>query len=316
MQASGFPKASFPLRQKRIKWGIVPGKATMKILFASDLHGHEALYRRTLAAGETWPADFLILGGDLLPSPPKAGGYEEILREQRAFIDGFLLPFFRSALETRFQKILLIPGNWDPAYPEIFIGPPEGLVDLDRKRFRAAEGYEFIGYPFVPPTPFRPKDYEKMDDPEAPWPPQKNPAYIRSAEPPHDLVPIDPRPYLLRKGTIATDLAALAPGGNPQKTVYVMHAPPFGTGLDAIAEGRFVGSRSIRKFIESSGPLLTLHGHIHEAPQISGIHSTRIGPTLCLNPGQTLPRSGEEPRLQAVFLDLENLGDSLRHTAR
>ncbi len=286
----------------------------MKVFFTSDLHGEEVLYRQTLDKAQETGAEVLVLGGDLLPSLQKARRYEEMISEQREFIDAFLLPFFRKGLETRFRLILLIPGNWDPAYPEIFAAPPDGLVDLDRKRFRFESGYEFIGYPFVPPTPFRPKDYEKMDDLDAPWPPQKNPSYSRSAHPPYTLNPIDPGPYLRGKGTIEKDLEDLPSPGVMSKTIYVMHSPPFGTNLDVIPGGHFVGSRSIRKFIETFQPLLTLHGHIHEAPRLSGKYSDRIGRTRCLNPGQLLSADEGGPRLQGVIFDTDDLERTLTHT--
>lgn len=286
----------------------------MKILFTSDLHGEEDLYRQIPDAAREAGAEFLVLGGDLLPSLRNTRRYEEMVAEQRSFIEAFLLPFFRKALETRFRRIFLIPGNWDPAYPEIFAAPPEGLVDLDRKRFRLESGIEFIGYPFVPPTPFRPKDYEKMDDPDAPWPPQKSPAYIRSARPPGALSAIDPGSYLRGKGTIEEDLEKLPAAGAMEKTIYVMHSPPFETNLDVIPGGHFVGSRSIRKFIERSQPLLTLHGHIHEAPRLSGKYADRIGKTLCLNPGQMLSESAGGPRLHGVVFESGNPEETLTHT--
>ena len=156
----------------------------MKIFFTSDLHGEEALYRQILDNGPRSG------GGDSYPGRRSPSFFAENPplrrddREQRSFIDAFLLPFFRKGLETRFRRILLIPGNWDPAYPEIFATPPEGLVDLDRKRFRLENGYEFIGYPFVPPTPFRPKDYEKMDDPIRPGlPKETRPTSARPVRP-------------------------------------------------------------------------------------------------------------------------------------
>jgi Icc-related predicted phosphoesterase len=285
----------------------------MKILFTSDLHGEEILYHQVLGQAKEGRAEVLILGGDLLPTLQKARRYEEMVAEQKAFIDVFLLPFFREGLARQFRRILLIPGNWDPAYPEIFKAPFEGLVDLDRKKFRFEDGYEFIGYPFVPPTPFRPKDYEKMDDPESPWPPQRSPSYILSSQPPYDLVPIDPAPYLRGKGTIAKDLEELPAPANLGKAIYVMHSPPFGTSLDVIPGGHFVGSRSIRKFIEACQPLLTLHGHIHEAPHLSGNFTERIGRTICVNPGQLLSADEGGPRLQGVVFDLEDLG-SIRKT--
>jgi hypothetical protein len=41
-----------------------------------------------------------------------------------------------------------------------------------------------------------------------------------------------------------------------------------------------VGSTAVREVIETNQPLLSLHGHIHEGRGVS-----RIGKTLCINPG-------------------------------
>jgi Icc-related predicted phosphoesterase len=43
---------------------------------------------------------------------------------------------------------------------------------------------------------------------------------------------------------------------------------------------RPVGSTALRQAIEQTQPLLGLHGHIHESRG-----ATRIGRTLCINPG-------------------------------
>ena len=151
-----------------------------------------------------------------------------------------------------------------------------------------------------------------MDDRDSPWPPQKNPSYIRSSGPADQLIPIDPHPYLRQRETIEEDLAHLPGPKDPEKTIYVMHSPPFKTKLDRIEGGRFTGSRSIRKFIETTQPLLTLHGHIHEAPMLSGSYHDRIGQTLCVNPGQSIGRSPLE--LHAVTFEVENPEKTLRHT--
>ncbi len=286
----------------------------MKILFTSDLHGEISLYHQALEAVRVSASTALILGGDLLPALKKSAHYEDMIQEQRFFIATFLLPFFRRCLESDLRLILLIPGNWDPAYPEIFTEPIEGLVDLDRKSFRLGE-YELIGYPFVPPTPFRPKDYEKMDDPEAPWPPQKNPSYFRPPGTPPMLEPINPHEYLRKSGTIAEDLGKISPGKDGRKSIWVMHSPPWGTNLDRIYGGHSVGSRSIRRFIEAFQPRLTLHGHIHESPQVSGKYSDRIGNSLCLNPGQLLPGDQGFPRLQGAIFDPENPEETFTHTS-
>jgi len=286
----------------------------MKILFTSDLHGEEALYQQILDTAWETRVEILILGGDLLPSLQNTRRYEEMIREQRAFIGAFLLPFFRKCVETRFRRILLIPGNWDPGYPEIFAKPLTGVIDLDRKKYRLENWFEIIGYPFVPPTPFRPKDYEKPDDRQSPWPPQKSPSYIRSADPPFILEPIDPHDYFRGSGTIEEDLRRLPAAEDLRKTIYVMHSPPWGTHLDGIQGGHHVGSRAIRNFIASGQPLLSLHGHIHEGPRLSGGYKDRIGKTLCVNPGQMLSKNKGVPDLQGVVFDLENPEKTLIHT--
>ncbi len=284
----------------------------MKAIFTSDLHGQIRLYEGLLDLIRSTSTEIVAIGGDLFPSLPPTKRYEEMIPHQRAFIDRFLRAFFEKATSgTALQQIFLIPGNWDLAYPHLFGNPVKGLIDLSQKRCRLKNGYEIIGYPYVPPTPFRPKDFEKMDDRDSPWPPQKNPSYIRSADQLDRLIPVDPHRYLREKETIEEDLDRLATPEVPERTIYMMHSPPFQTRLDQIGEGNFTGSRSIRRFIEKTQPLLTLHGHIHESPKISGSYVDRIGKTLSVNPGQfTDPGT----KLHAVTFEIENMEESLRHT--
>ena len=284
----------------------------MKALYTSDLHGEIPLYRELLALALSFNAEIVALGGDLLPSFSPSKKYEDMIPNQKTFISEFLLPFFEKMIgTTTVRQIFVIPGNWDLGYPYLFRRPIEGLIDLSQKTHYLQNGYEIIGYPFVPPTPFRPKDYEKMDDPDSPWPPQKNPSYVRSADQTDQLIPIDPHLYLRQRGTIREDLDHLPGPGDPQRTIYVMHSPPFGTKLDQTEGGAFTGSRSIKKFIERTQPLLTLHGHIHEAPEISGSCVDRIGKTLCVNPGQF---TGGRKMLHAVTFEIESVEESHQHT--
>lgn len=287
----------------------------MKILYTSDLHGEIHLYEELLAVARPGSAGIIILGGDLLPSFAPTKRYEEMIPHQRNFIDRFLRPFLKKIVETTaVQKILLIPGNWDLGYPYLFETPSDRLIDLDRKGFRLDGEYELIGYPFVPPTPFRPKDFEKMDDPGSPWPPQRNPSYIRSPDQMDQIIPIDPNLYLRGQGTIGEDLCNLPRPVYHEKAIYVMHSPPFGTRLDLIQGGESAGSRSITRFIEKTQPLLTLHGHIHEAPELSGTYLDRIGATLCINPGQFTRAGKGSSRLHAVLFEMEDVEGTLMHT--
>lgn len=70
----------------------------------------------------------------------------------------------------------------------------------------------------------------------------------------------------------------MIPPGMP--LVLVAHQPPFGTLNDQLADGRHVGSRSIRRFIEEHQPVVCFTGHIHE-----GVGVDAIGPTRIVNPG-------------------------------
>jgi Icc-related predicted phosphoesterase len=82
---------------------------------------------------------------------------------------------------------------------------------------------------------------------------------------------------------------------DPRRAVFMIHVPPHDSGLDTapildenlrptISAGDVlrgpVGSTAVRKLIETYQPVLSVHGHIHEAGG-----ERRIGDTLCINPG-------------------------------
>jgi Icc-related predicted phosphoesterase len=153
-----------------------------------------------------------------------------------------------------------------------------------------------------------------MDDLEAPWPPQKKPSYTRSSDQTDQLIPIDPYLYLKGRETIRDDLNRLPKPLSNKKAIYVMHSPPFGTKLDFIQGEKSAGSRSIKAFIEENQPLLTLHGHIHESPEISGAYFDRIGETISINPGQSAWSGRDLMKLHAVTFGMENVEETLTHT--
>ena len=95
----------------------------------------------------------------------------------------------------------------------------------------------------------------------------------------------------------------------PEKTIFNLHCPPFGSGLDeapGVNEDMTpkhgghapepVGSTAVRRVIEEHRPVLSLHGHIHEARG-----HTRIGPTLCINPGSAY----EQGQLLGALVELD-----------
>lgn len=81
----------------------------------------------------------------------------------------------------------------------------------------------------------------------------------------------------------------------PERAVFNFHCPPRDTHLDQApllddqlrpvvdASGvriGSVGSAAVRHAIEAAGPLLGLHGHVHESPA-----GQKIADTMCINPG-------------------------------
>ena len=80
------------------------------------------------------------------------------------------------------------------------------------------------------------------------------------------------------------DLAEDAP--SLDRAILVCHAPPAKTDLGIIGDGTDVGSVALRKWIQKYQPLLTLHGHIHESPEVTGEHTAKLGRTTAHQPGQ------------------------------
>jgi len=94
-----------------------------------------------------------------------------------------------------------------------------------------------------------------------------------------------------------------------RRSIFNFHAPPFGSNLDNApkidADMRYVsggqalipvGSHAIRDAILEYGPVLSLHGHIHE-----GRGAVKLGKTLSVNPGSIY----EDGVLQAAIVDLD-----------
>jgi Icc-related predicted phosphoesterase len=92
-----------------------------------------------------------------------------------------------------------------------------------------------------------------------------------------------------------------------ERCIFNFHAPPYGTPLDlapklskdltpSVSEMVHVGSIAVLEAIKKYQPLLGLHGHIHESKG-----SVKIGRTLCLNPGSEYG----EGIMKGVILDLE-----------
>lgn len=251
--------------------------------FVSDLHGRESRYRSLFAriAAEKPPAVFL--GGDLFPG----------LRSQTEgdFLDDFLAPRMarlQAELGRDYPRVFLILGNDDTKLHEDGLDRwmEEGkLWDYIHNRVVDFGPYQVYGYNYVPPTPFFNKDWERYDisrfvDPGC-IPPEEG--WHSKPEPTHRI----------QHATIRKDLLQLAGEEDLSQAVFLFHTPPYQTKLDrADLEGKHVdhapldvhvGSIAVKEFILDREPWLTLHGHVHESPHLTGDWKDQLGKTVSLS---------------------------------
>ena len=258
----------------------------MLCFFVSDLHGHSHRYDALFNRIAKERPDAVFLGGDLLPAHARSAGgmYPKVAD----FIGDYFaarLALLREQLGERYPSVFLILGNDDPRVEEQRFLEPRytGLWTYMHNTRTDWREYEVFGYAYVPPTPFRLKDWERYDvsryvDPG-------------SISPEHGMhsVPVDTLD--LRYGTIQEDLERLTDGRRMERAIMLFHSPPYQTMLDRAAlDGKYVdhvpldvyvGSIAIRRFIDRLQPRVTLHGHIHESAFITGSWKQQIGRTWC-----------------------------------
>jgi len=88
-------------------------------------------------------------------------------------------------------------------------------------------------------------------------------------------------PSEVSEETLATWLKqAVADIRHLPRTLLATHNPPLNTVADRLSNGRHVGSKAIRQFIDHSQPEVVVTGHIHEA-----IGEERLQKTKLINPG-------------------------------
>jgi len=300
----------------------------VKVFFATDIHGSETCWRKFLNSGPHYDADVVILGGDmtgkaLVPIVDDGGGkWHGTLQEQRRDLNGEdevvafeqdvmrrgyypfrTTPDELSELEHDEQRLddlfhqhmlgtverwmqmaderlspkgikaFVCPGNDDQFEVDEILANARG-VTLAEGRVVDVEGYQMASTGWSNPTPWHTYREETEDV-----------LYER----------------------ISSAAAGLT--NPPERTILNLHCPPYGSGLDE-APGvnedlspkhgghapEPVGSKAVRRAIEEFRPVLSLHGHIHEARG-----HTRIGNTLVINPGS----SYEQGQLLGALIELD-----------
>jgi Icc-related predicted phosphoesterase len=288
------------------------GGRRTRILFATDLHGSEVVFRKFLNAVAVYEADVAILGGDLTGKrivpviddggrfTADVGGVDQVASDEPTL----------AALEEQIRDLGQYPlvvarpeyerlASHPDAVEERFVSACHAQVE-DWMR-RAMERLEPLGVPLF--VTGGNDDYLSIETILDAAP------FIMNAE--GRLVEVAPgvemvstgygneTPWRCPRDIPEAELAARIDEmarrlERPARSIFNLHVPPYGSGLDVcprldtsvdpprpvVGENISAGSRAVLDAIRRFQPLLSLHGHIHESGGMQ-----RIGRTTCLNPG-------------------------------
>lgn len=255
----------------------------MKILYTTDLHGNTSHYDKLFEVAVIEKADIVINGGDMLPK-------EQDLFQQDRFITGYLEEHFKKFQEAKIPYLCQLGNDDLSVFDDLFQVSCDGysLVHNVAQKKVEINGYEFIGMNWVVDYPFRLKDRCRMDTKEHVFCTQHGSGLLSCKL--HNIPTWYTIPdwwlFVNSLSTIEQELKKLPVPKDMSKTIYIMHMPPSGLGLDVCFDGRRVGSNAILKFIQDKQPLASLHGHIHESSAVSGVWNEKVGKTLVVQPGQ------------------------------
>ncbi|MDA3886268.1 MAG: metallophosphoesterase [Candidatus Delongbacteria bacterium] len=271
-------------------------------LFVTDLHGKRSRYEKLFEIIKQEIPKIIFLGGDILPNL-FSKEWNDI-----DFLEDYLiarLTDLKNKMGDSYPKIVLILGNDDGRSIEstIFKYADLGIWEYIHNKSITLDGFLIYGYSFVPPSPFRLKDWEKYDVSR-----YVDPGCVSPEEGARTFEVSD---YEKKYSTIKNDLDELIQEKDLNRTIILFHSPPYKTKLDRAAlDGKkidsapldvHVGSIAIQRFIKKRSPYLTLHGHIHESTRLTGSYIDKIENTIMLNAAH----DGEE--LSIVRFQIEDL---------
>jgi Icc-related predicted phosphoesterase len=294
----------------RLLGGRNRGGERTRILFATDLHGADSVFRKFLNAVGVYEADIAVLGGDLtgksiVPVIETSRGYEANVRgnDELATTDEELERIRKLIRDTGQYPVTLTEAEESQlgreAIDDLFVAACHEQVGNWMER--AAERLEPEGIPVY--VTGGNDDYfsiEKVLD---------DASYIHNAE--GKVLEVRPGLRMISSGygnltpwrcprditeeELGEKIEAMASQlSEPGRAIFNLHVPPLGSGLDLCpkldtsvypprpmaGEVAAVGSSAVRDAIARFGPMLSLHGHIHEA---AGIRE--LGSTTAVNPG-------------------------------
>ena len=288
-------------------------KELTRLFYAGDIHGSRVCWKKFINAAAHYPADALVMGGDLtgkalVPIVREGdGSYSaRVIGEQRVARSAEDLDQMQQAISTNGMYPLIVdpeeaqllatdPTHRDQAFEEALLAELRLWVEFADERLGGTDARAYV----IPGN----------DDP---WSIDEVLAAGRCVVAcderverigPHELISLGysnrtpwQTPRELDEDEIYTRLKRLTDQlERPGRAIFNIHVPPRESSLDTAYEVdedlRYVmkggrphevatGSSAVRQIIEETQPLLSLHGHIHESRGV-----TRIGRTVAINPG-------------------------------
>lgn len=283
-----------------------------KILFATDMHGSEGVWRKFLNASSMLKINVAICGGDLTGKmivpiiERKDGKYAYYLLGKNHLIDSSGLekatkdvrgigyyPYLTN--EKEFEEMHENREKVDEVFSEVMISTLKNWLDLiEEKVPKEIRVIVCPGNDDRFPVDDLLKDHPNIINAEG---------KVIDIDETHEMVStgwVNPSPWKTAREEDDEKLEVrlekyISQLKDTKSAIFNFHAPPYQSRLDeapllddnlnpVLQGGRVimvpVGSKAVRKTIEKYQPFLGLHGHIHEA---SG--SIKIGKTHCVNPG-------------------------------
>jgi Icc-related predicted phosphoesterase len=285
----------------------------LSLFYAGDVHGSRVCWKKFVNAAAHYPADALIMGGDLtgkalVPIVREGdGSYSaEVIGERRLARTAEELDQIQRAISTNGMYPLIVDQDEARRIAEDAARRAQAFERalLDELRLWVEFADERLGG-----TDRRAYVIPGNDDP---WSIDEVLASGTSVDAcdeqvrtigPHEMISFGysnrtpwQTPRELDEDEIYSRLRALVDQlENPAGAIFNIHVPPRDSSLDTAYEVdeelRYVtkggrpheiatGSSAVRQIIEEAQPLLSLHGHIHESKGV-----TRIGRTVAINPG-------------------------------
>ncbi len=284
-----------------------------RIFYAGDVHGSRLCWKKFVNAAAHYPADALVMGGDLtgkalVPIVREGdGSYRaRVIGEERIARTAEELDQMQEAISTNGMYPLIVdpnearslaedPARRDAAFELALLEELRLWVELADERLAGTETTAYV----IPGN----------DDPWSVDEVLASGTHVDACDEvvrmvgPHEMVSLGysnrtpwKTPRELDEDEIYSRLKRLADQLEaPERAIFNVHVPPWESSLDTAFEvgedlhyvtkgGRphevATGSQAVRQIIEEVQPLLSLHGHIHESKGV-----TTIGRTVAINPG-------------------------------